>query len=165
MHGVFLILLITGTLLTALVAGLLFTFALIVMPGIRSLGDREYVRAFQEMDGIIQRKHPLFVLVWGGSTLLLLLSALFGIWVLDGIVSTLLPAAAAIYILGVQLPTGMVNLPLNNSLQKIDVETADEEAISVSRREFESRWTRWNLLRTGAAVGVTAGLLFVLIAI
>ena len=44
-----------ATLLCALVAGFLFAFAVIVMPGIGRLPDREFVRAFQEMDGIIQR--------------------------------------------------------------------------------------------------------------
>jgi len=37
------------------------------MPGISSLTDREFIRAFQAMDGIIQDNQPLFILVWVGS--------------------------------------------------------------------------------------------------
>ena len=43
----------------SLVAGFLFAFAVVVMPGIRHLGDREFLLAFQEMDGVIQRGQPL----------------------------------------------------------------------------------------------------------
>ncbi len=165
MNGLFIILLAGATLFTALVAGLLFTFALIVMPGIRKLDDRVYVQAFQEMDKIIQRNHPLFVLVWGGSVLLLLLSALLGFWVFDGLDRLLLFASAVVYIFGVQLPTGAVNVPLNNALQKVDTIIADEESLIVARREFEPRWNRWNLRRTAVAVAVTAALLLVLVRI
>jgi hypothetical protein len=34
--------------------------AVVVMPGIRNLGNREFLRAFQEVDRIIQRGHPVF---------------------------------------------------------------------------------------------------------
>ena len=158
MNGLFFtLLLLVGTLLTALVAGLLFTFAVIVMPGIRTLGDREFVRSFQEMDGIIQRNHPLFVLVWGGSALFVLLAAVFGTG------QIMLVAAAAAYFLGVQLPTVVVNVPLNNAVQRIDTQTAGDEALGEARRVFESRWNRWNQLRTVVAIAVTAALLLVMV--
>jgi uncharacterized membrane protein len=37
-----------------LVAGFLFAFAAVIMPGIRSLGDRAFIRAFQVIDRVIQ---------------------------------------------------------------------------------------------------------------
>ena len=43
----FQIVLILATLLCSLVAGFLFAFAIIVMPGIKTLNDREFIRAFQ----------------------------------------------------------------------------------------------------------------------
>ena len=45
--GIFQIVLILATFLCSLAAGLLFAFAIVVMPGIRSLNDREFIRAFQ----------------------------------------------------------------------------------------------------------------------
>ncbi len=42
--------LILATFLCSLVAGFLFAFAEVLMPGIRALGDREFIRAFQAMD-------------------------------------------------------------------------------------------------------------------
>lgn len=82
--GIFQIALMLVTFLCSLVAGLLFVFALVVMPGIRSLNDREFIRAFQVMDRVIQNNQPLFALVWVGSVVALGTSAVLGIGQLDG---------------------------------------------------------------------------------
>ena len=47
----------------ALVAGLLFAFAVVVMPGLRWLGDREFPGAFRAVDGVIQAAQPVFLAV------------------------------------------------------------------------------------------------------
>ena len=52
--GIFPIALIVATFLCSLVAGLVFVFAIVVMPGIESLNDREFIRAFQVIDRVIQ---------------------------------------------------------------------------------------------------------------
>ena len=51
----FQIVLILATLLCSLVAGFLFAFATVVMPGIKTLNDREFIRAFQVIE--IGRAH------------------------------------------------------------------------------------------------------------
>lgn len=159
---IFTIVLLTAALFTALVAGLLFAFALITMPGIRKLGDREFVRAFQVMDGIIQHNHPLFILVWAGSALLLPLSVFLGFGELSPALWITLIGATGGYYIGVQIPTVTINVPLNNALQRIAVEKATEETIRHARRTFEDRWNRWNRRRAAVAAIVTAALLLVL---
>ena len=63
--GIFQIVLILAAFLCSLVAGFLFAFTFVVMPGIRSLNDREFIRAFQVMDGITRTvSRPL---CWSGS--------------------------------------------------------------------------------------------------
>jgi len=64
--------LVAATFLCALVAGFLFAFAAVVMPGIHALDDREYLRAFQVIDGVIQKGQPLFMVVGLGSAVALL---------------------------------------------------------------------------------------------
>ena len=51
----------------ALVTGFVLTFAVIVMPGLSKLGDKEFIEAFQSMEQIIQNNHPIFLLTWMGS--------------------------------------------------------------------------------------------------
>lgn len=142
------IVLILATLLCALVAGLLFAFSVVTMPGIKKLNDGDFIRAFQVIDGVIQNNPPLFMLVWIGSAVALLLAAVLGLGQLDLAGKSILLAAAALYAFGVQLPTGMINVPLNNQLQTLDVDAMDETTLSEARQAFEPRWNRWNAIRT-----------------
>ena len=59
--------LLVSTLLCTLVAGFVFTYAIVVMPGFGKLNNREFIQAFQATDGIIQNNQPLFMFVWVGS--------------------------------------------------------------------------------------------------
>jgi len=152
-----------ATLLAALTSGLVFTFARITMPGIAALGDREFVRAFQAMDRIIQNNDPLFMLVWGGSALLLPVAAVLGFGTLAATPRAVLIAATVLFWIGVQIPTVIVNVPLNNGLQQVDTLRADDATVAEARRIFESRWNRWNRRRTVISIIVVVALLVVAI--
>jgi len=78
------------------------------MPGIESLNDREFIRAFQVMDRVIQNNQPIFVLVWVGSVVALVTSAVLGIGQLDGAGRLLIIFAALAYLFGVQLPPSLL---------------------------------------------------------
>ena len=155
--------LILATLLCALTAGLVFAFASVVMPGIGKLGDREFIRSFQVIDGVIQAGQPVFGLVWMGSVVALLLSAVMGGLQLDGMERAFVIFSALVYVLGVQVPTFRINVPLNNSLQRLDVDAMDKDALASARRAFENRWVRWNSIRTVVASLVSVALMFVLL--
>jgi uncharacterized membrane protein len=159
---VFEIVLILATLLVSLVAGLLFAFAIVAMPGIRSLNDREFIRAFQVMDGVIQNNQPIFMLVWLGSVVALVTSAALGIGPLDGAGRLLIIFAVLAYLVGVQLPTATINIPLNNKLQTLDVDAMNETMQNAARKEFEPRWNQWNSIRTAFA-SLASALLMILL--
>jgi uncharacterized membrane protein len=148
--------------LCALVAGLLFTFAVVAMPGLEELSDREFIRAFQVMDRVIQNRQPLFTVVWVGSVVALVLALVMGFQQQDGFTRGLLIAAAALYLFGVQLPTARVHLPLNNEIQTVEVEAIGEAEQKQARERFEARWNRSNRFRTAIAV-VTMLLLLVVL--
>ncbi|MBN1239689.1 MAG: DUF1772 domain-containing protein [Gammaproteobacteria bacterium] len=143
--------LILAVILCSLVAGFLFAFAVVVMPGIGKLDDGGFIRAFQVIDGVIQNGQPLFVFVWIGSLLALLAATAIGVFVLTGVDRLLVIAAAAVYALCVQLPTFTVNIPLNERIQRTDVGTMDDSARRRAREDFEGRWNRWNLFRSTCA--------------
>jgi uncharacterized membrane protein len=155
--------LILATLLCALTAGLVFAFTSVVMPGIGKLGDRDFIRSFQVIDGVIQAGQPVFGLVWMGSVVALLLSAVMGGLQLDGIERVFVIVSALVYVLGVQAPTFKINVPLNNTLQRLDVDAMDKDALASARRAFENRWVRWNSIRTVVASLVSVALMFVLL--
>jgi uncharacterized membrane protein len=159
---IFQIALILATFLCSLVAGFLFAFAIVAMPGIRSLNDREFIRAFQVMDRVIQNNQPVFMLVWLGSVVALVTSAVLGFGQLDGAGRLLIIFAALAYLLGVQLPTATINVPLNNQLQTLDVDAMNETTQKAARKEFEPRWNRWNSIRAVFA-SLASALLIILL--
>ena len=146
--GILEIVLVLSAVLCALVAGFLFAFACVVMPGIRELNDRDFLSAFQVMDRVIQRNQPCFMMVWVGSVAAVASATLLSFWHLVGIDHLLLMSAGAIYLIGVQLPTATVNIPLNNRVQKLDVNSLSESDVSEERTRFESQWNKWNRIRT-----------------
>ncbi len=160
--GILQIALISSTFLCSLVAGFLFAFAVVAMPGIGTLNDREFIRAFQEMDRIIQNNQPIFMIVWVGSVVALVTSAVLGIGQLDGDGRLLIILAALVYLLGVQLPTFTINIPLNNKLQALEVDAVSETTREAARRDFEPRWNLWNSIRATLA-SVTSALLMILL--
>ena len=82
---------------------------------------------------------------------------------LDGVERVFLVGSALIYVVGVQVPTFRINVPLNNALQTLDVDALDENALASARRDFEARWVRWNAIRTVIASLVSVALMFALL--
>ena len=158
-------LLVVATLLCSLTAGFLFAFAVVVMPGIRSLPDRELLGSFAAMDRVIQENDRLFIIVWVGSFVALVGAVLLNYGTLTGVNRWLLLGSAAVYLVGVQLPTIVVNVPLNNRLQQLELDALDEVALRDARSEFEGRWIRWNAIRTAFACLTSVGLMALLLRI
>lgn len=154
----FFTILLLATLLCSLVAGFLFAFSIVAMPGIKRLDDRSFIRAFQAMDGIIQNNQPVFIFVWMGSAIMLVISAALGFTQATGVDRIILVAASIVYILGVQLPTVRVNIPLNNKLQAHSIDSMDDGEVSIARGEFENSWNQWNVARTIVAIIVAFAL-------
>jgi len=161
--GIFQLTLIVATFLCSLVAGFVFAFAVVVMPGIGHLGDGEFLRAFQVMDRVIQNSQPVFLLVWMGSVIALLASAALGFGQLDGTGRLLIIVAVLVYLLGVQVPTVTINVPLNNTVQALEIDAMDETAQAAARQDFEMRWNIWNSIRTGLASLVSVLLIILLL--
>lgn len=137
-----------AALLVALVAGLLLIFAVVVMPGLATLDDGGFLRAFKAIDRVIQDSQPVFVLVWGGSIVAVLAAAALAATQSSGSIRVLVLTASAIYLLGVQALTFVNNIPLNNRLQRYDLDSMTADELAAARASFEPRWNRWNQLRT-----------------
>jgi len=140
--------LMLATLLTSLVTGFILLFAIVIMPGLASLPAADFLRAFQGIDRIIQNNQPLFIFIWLGSAVSLVIATSLGITQLNGVARILLIIAAFSFILGTQVPTSTINIPLNKHLQSLSIEAMSEPEQLTERRHFEERWNRWNIIRT-----------------
>jgi len=138
----------TATLLTGLSAGLFFAWSVSVIPGTRRMADPTYLEAMQHINRAIL--NPAFFLVFMGSVILLGISSFqqFG----NGMAGWLVLGAAASYLLGTLLVTGLGNVPLNNELDALSLEALTPEALKQFRLYYESNWNRLHLIRTVFAV-------------
>ena len=143
----------------SLVAGLVYGFAVVVMPGIARLPDRDFLRAFKLMDGVIQGGQPAFLLVWVGSIVSVAVMLLLGTQRLDGVELVLMWVAGGVYVLTVQGPTVRFNIPLNNAVQALDLDAMNEPELAEARAQFEAPWNRWNRFRTSMAIVSVVALL------
>lgn len=136
-------------LLTGLSAGLCFTWSNAITPGIGRLDDLGYLSAFQQMNRTII--NPLFILVFFGPFFLGLIN-LYGFRNASSSIIWLLILATAIYFLGVILITIFGNVPLNEILDKADLNSASPKDLKTLRDTFEVKWNRLHLMRTISAV-------------
>ena len=82
---------------------------------------------------------------------------------MDGPAQVLILLAAFAYVVGVQVPTVAVNVPLNNRLQAVNVDALDPATQQRARLDFEPRWNRWNAVRTVVASLAAAGFMLLLL--
>ena len=151
--------LISSALLCSLVAGFTLMFAIVVMPGISKFEDKEFLKAFQLIDGIIQNNQPLFFLVWLGSIISVVVTLLSSIITLGFQDSVMTICVCFIYLFGVQGVTTRIHLPLNRRIKNLDINNLDKESLTEERVKFENRWNYFNKIRTGIALSASLMLL------
>ena len=150
--------------LCSLVSGFILTYSIVVMPGLSNLNDKDFLKAFQVTDAIIQNNQPVFMFTWIGS-ILAVLATIFVSLVSIGFAETwLIVLVAFVYLLGVQGITVAIHIPLNNHIQRIKIEDLNDEALADQRQKFETKWNFFNYIRTSIAISVSV-LLLILLAI
>ncbi|SDG17542.1 Uncharacterized membrane protein [Lentzea fradiae] len=120
---------------TGLMTGLFFAFSVAVMPGLADLPPKHGRAAMHRINARIQ--NPLFLLVFLGT------AVLCGVEVFTG-----RAVGGLLYLAGAFVLTMVVNVPLNNRLERTDCWP-----------EYLRTWTRWNHLRGLACLASTVSLL------
>ena len=146
----------------SLVSGFIFTYAIVVMPGLSNLNDKEFIRAFQVTDAVIQNKQPIFMFTWIGSIVSLLgtiLTSVVGFGLLE---TWLVVLFSVVYLLGVHGITIAIHIPLNNNIQKVLIEELNGKAIMDERVKFERKWNYFNNIRTSVSISFSLLLLILL---
>jgi len=154
--------LVFAVLTCSLVTGFIFTYAVVVMPGFSKLEDKEFLRAFQVTDEVIQNNQPLFMLTWVGSIISVLSVIAISILSLGLSEAWIVFVVGLIYLLGVQGITVSIHLPLNNHIQKIDINDMNNQSLNEERTNFEMRWNYFNKIRTFIAFAASLSFLLIL---
>ncbi len=133
--------LLAATITVALMAGLYYAFTISVMPGLARAGDEVFVAAMRQINRAIL--NGWFAIGFGGSAVLAAIAAVLHLgdpslpWII---------AALVLYV-STLVVTFSVNVPLNNALDASGDPAGSRDAPAV-RAAFESRWVRWNTVRT-----------------
>jgi uncharacterized membrane protein len=151
--------LVLSTLFCALVTGFILTFAIVVMPGLSKLNDKDFLRAFQLTDGMIQNNQPIFLMIWIGSVISVVALMISSTIAAQAPQAWLTVFAGVAYLLGVQGITLRIHLPLNGRVQSLPIDELDERALQQERLAFEQQWNYFNNIRTAIAFAVSLTLL------
>ena len=139
------ILLIMTATTTALMAGLFYAFSCSVNLGLARLSNAEYISAMQSINRAIQ--NPIFFAAFFGAPILLPLSVFLHYGQPLSVRFWFLLAATIIYLIGTFGAPIFGNVPLNNILDRFDLQAASEAEIAVQRTNFEGRWNNLNTIR------------------
>ena len=154
--------LIFAILFCSLVGGFIFTYSIIVMPGLSNLNNKDFLKAFQVTDAVIQNNQPLFMFTWIGSIVAILTTIVASFITVGLLESWLIILVGAAYLLGVQGITVAIHIPLNNHIQKLNIEELNDKTLAYERKNFEAKWNFFNKIRTFVAISASSLLLIVL---
>lgn len=145
--------LVTGGVLTALHAGLLYDFSVDIVPALRSTKGTTHISMMQAINRKIE--NPVFFLSFFGPMVLLPWAAVLH-WGKPQF--PWLVAASLIQIIGCEGVTMAGNIPLNHQLAKIDADRLSEAEAEQVREQFQAPgtpWMRFHNIRTLAAITAT----------
>ncbi|MCP4884656.1 MAG: DUF1772 domain-containing protein [Flavobacteriales bacterium] len=138
------IILILSVLFTGLTAGLCFTWTNAVTPGIGRLDNISFLKAFQAMNRAIINGQ--FMIVFLGPTILLFINTY--LFRYNSTAFWIFLVAAILFFVGVGLVTVFGNVPLNEILDKSNLEALSKDELQELRNKFEQPWNRLHMIRT-----------------
>ena len=150
------IILALAILLTGLMAGIFFTWSNAVKPGIGKLSDIEYLRALQSMNRVILNN--AFKIIFLGAIIAIALVPVFYFNLYPRNIFWLFVFTLVIYWIGVFGVTVSGNIPLNEILDKTNLESITSEEIKTLRKSIEVKWNNFNLIRC-----ISSGITFILL--
>lgn len=131
----------------ALMGGVFFAFSSFIMPALSRISIEEGIHAMQRIN--VDVYHWTFMSAFFLTPIACIITAVltFRSASTDAAIYAVIGCAA--YVLGNFVVTAAGNVPLNNALAAVDVNTS-EAARDWS--QYISRWTRWNHVRTVASM-------------
>jgi uncharacterized membrane protein len=147
MGDTLLILTFVAALGCGLSAGALFAFSSFVMDGLRRLPAAQGIAAMQSIN--ITAPTPAFMTALFGSAVACVALAVWALADWDDSYSPWLLAGAAAYLVGTIALTITYHVPRNDALARVD---PDSPEASARWERYVAEWTRWNHVRTTAAI-------------
>jgi len=142
--------LIITTVFSGLMAGLFYAWSISVTPGLAKIDDVSYLQAFQSMNRAIL--NPVFFAVFFSLVVLLPVLSYFSFHTSISKQFWYVGLATILYFVGIMGVTVGGNVPLNNTLEALQIESMTPEQMDVFRKGFESKWNLLNHIRTISSI-------------
>jgi uncharacterized membrane protein len=130
-----------------LVGGIFFAFSTFVMKALDRLPSMQGISAMQSINVVVI--NPMFLSVFFGTAVLCAILSIFSLLRWYAHSGGYLIFGSLFYLLGTILVTMVCNVPRNNMLATVD--PASDEGNRVWR-DYVKMWTKWNHVRTVAAL-------------
>jgi uncharacterized membrane protein len=140
-----------ATIGAGIIAGLFFTFSVVVMRSLDRLPAAQGIAAMQSINKVII--NPLFMLFFMGTAVVSVGLGIVGALRLDRPEGKWLLAGAALYLVGSFVLTMAYNVPRNDRLDGFDPTTAEAARYWAT---YVTEWTMANHVRTIASIGSLA---------
>ena len=137
--------------------GFFFAWVCSTMWGLDEADPNVAISAMQAMNASV--RNPVFALGYFGAPLVLATVALAAWKGEERPAAILFGSGGLLYVLGVMVPTGMVNVPLNETLAAVEAPLAGPRAEQVWL-SYSVPWQFWNTIRA-----VVAGAALLLVAV
>lgn len=144
-------LILTAAVGAGLVGGLFFAFSTFIMKAFDRLPPTQAIAAMQAINVAVI--NPIFFVAFFGTGLVALALAVLAIAGSAGAKAPLILIGAAAYLLGSIGVTAAFNVPLNNRLAAVGMESGES---SEDWPRYRGPWTAWNHVRTVASLGAAA---------
>lgn len=142
----------------ALVSGIFFAFSTFVMQALADIPAPQGIAAMQQINITVLNR--LFFSAFFGTAVFAGITLVGGLAGLETPRGVLLAAGSLLYLAGCILVTMLFNVPLNQALARVDPESDEGARVW---RDYLSRWTIWNHVRTVLSLMSGAVLAFVLL--
>lgn len=134
-----------------LVAGIFFAFSNFVMKALARIHAGSGIAAMQSINVVVL--NPLFLGLFIGTAAICLLLAIYSLLRWQSPATVWLLAGSALYIIGTFIVTIAFNVPRNEVLARVD---ASHPEVTRVWHNYVAGWTRWNHVRTVAALAAAA---------
>ncbi|MBL4594110.1 MAG: DUF1772 domain-containing protein [Flavobacteriales bacterium] len=139
----------------ALSAGLFYAWTVSVIPGLKNMSNSSYLEAMQSINKAIL--NPGFFAIFFGPIILLGISIILQYRTDVNLTFWLMLAGSLCYLIGTVGVTVVGNVPMNDTLDLIELKELNTEEINAIRAWYEEKWNYLNSVRTIFAVlGFTA---------
>lgn len=134
-----------------IVGGVFYAFSTFVMKALSQLPANQGMAAMQRINAVVL--NPLFLGVFMGTALLSIACLIFSFQPWSALRSPLLLTTGLLYLGGAFCVTAACNVPRNERLARLQPESPEAASYWAA---YLREWTKWNHVRTAAAIAAAA---------